>query len=866
MYDPQALGARCDICPLRRDRIGGPVPGQVNHGADIVIVGEAPGKQEVMKDRPFVGASGIELMEALATVGLRRRDCTYLNALPCQPPKNKARHGKSDLNAYLLQCRSRKLPSPVECCRDRLYTEVLATRATQIIAAGEHAAVLLSGLNTNIGRLRGRPQEVELEGVALKVMPIWHPAFILRNRAMRPRMREDLARAIRFFEDRLLWKDFNRLYDPTIRDIIDFVSQDAVYWPWDTETTIAERSPRDKRIKLLQLGHPETRTAMVVPFELEGGLKVYGTNGMRRVREIIAEVLTDGRLLLGWNSAYFDRMVAEGNFEVTPANALDLIQVHKLCYPNEPHDLEYVTSVFTDAPPWKADHAGQKGWASDDRKKRVEYAATDVIVLQDIAPALVERADELGFLDKTRFIPEMSLLELDHWMSDCAVRFHDVGMFVLEEARAKIQAEVEKDLYGDPDDPKSIGLLGKIRRVTRKWGFREFNPNSHVQVLDLLYDKWDLRPLGWTDGGAPSVAEEHLIRHIIDDAERLGTERVQCLHDIRHYRVRRNKNLGTYIWKFARSHKDTWVGRDGRVHPDVRAHVVLSGRYAFGSPALQQMPFAYRTFFGAEPGRLMFGADMAQFHPRIFANLWKIPALQQAAAEGDIYLPAARAIFDGRDNSAAFDKLPGHPEAPGAPWKGQAKKARKFAKEFLLSFAYGAKSSTMWVNLLYSEDDDGNLALAHLQKSDVDRYRDKTLEAMPEFESGWQGEVDMAMRNAESNNGIPWLADPLVGRRREFPNGPDLDYNDMTNFRTLACESAIMHKATIRALEEIPWLKWGPGTGFVMQVHDQLSGEAPADQAEWAAQVVAEAMNIRVPGWDTTFHGDPTTGPTWADA
>lgn len=75
----------CDLCKTRTNA----VPGKGNGNADIIFVGEAPGKNEDMRGEPFVGAAGKKLSEALAHAGVSRDDIYITNVVKCRPPKNR---------------------------------------------------------------------------------------------------------------------------------------------------------------------------------------------------------------------------------------------------------------------------------------------------------------------------------------------------------------------------------------------------------------------------------------------------------------------------------------------------------------------------------------------------------------------------------------------------------------------------------------------------------------------------------------------------------------------------------------------------------------------------------------------------------
>ena len=76
---------KCNLCSTRKNA----VPGEGNVNADIVFIGEAPGKNEDLHGRPFVGAAGKKLDNALENSGLARNDVYITNIIKCKPPKNR---------------------------------------------------------------------------------------------------------------------------------------------------------------------------------------------------------------------------------------------------------------------------------------------------------------------------------------------------------------------------------------------------------------------------------------------------------------------------------------------------------------------------------------------------------------------------------------------------------------------------------------------------------------------------------------------------------------------------------------------------------------------------------------------------------
>lgn len=137
-YDPEAHGAKCSICPLRSKRS---VPPEGPDDPDLVIVGEAPGYQEEIKRRPFIGPSGNFLNDALRQIGASRSRIWITNTLLCRA-EVPGMQGKAafDLDSYFawlgrtnkerrqkakkMKAEPDLIASPLECCKPRLDAEI----------------------------------------------------------------------------------------------------------------------------------------------------------------------------------------------------------------------------------------------------------------------------------------------------------------------------------------------------------------------------------------------------------------------------------------------------------------------------------------------------------------------------------------------------------------------------------------------------------------------------------------------------------------------------------------------------------------------------------------------------------------------
>jgi uracil-DNA glycosylase len=173
-----ATVATCTRCPLHATALN-PVPGEGNHSADFMVVGEAPGATEDETGRPFVGAAGQLLTRILAAVNLSRDDVFIANVLKHRPPGNR-----------------NPLPNEVAACSPYLLRQIELVRPKVILAVGTFAAQTLLGTKATIGQLRA--QVHQFHGVPLVVT--YHPAALLRNPNWRRPTWEDVQLARRVFD------------------------------------------------------------------------------------------------------------------------------------------------------------------------------------------------------------------------------------------------------------------------------------------------------------------------------------------------------------------------------------------------------------------------------------------------------------------------------------------------------------------------------------------------------------------------------------------------------------------------------------------------------------------------------------------
>ncbi len=167
--------SECTLCPLAETRTK-VVFGAGDADADLMFIGEAPGAEEDRRGLPFVGRAGGLLNELLAEIGLDRDSVFIANTLMCRPPGNRDPQ-----------------PDELDSCRPYLLDKVRLIEPKVIATLGNFATKLITGDQTGITKVRGRPQTHRLGERTVRVFPILHPAAALRTPRLRETMSEDFA-------------------------------------------------------------------------------------------------------------------------------------------------------------------------------------------------------------------------------------------------------------------------------------------------------------------------------------------------------------------------------------------------------------------------------------------------------------------------------------------------------------------------------------------------------------------------------------------------------------------------------------------------------------------------------------------------
>lgn len=167
----------CTLCPLHEGRTR-VVPGYGDPNADILFIGEAPGKNEDEQGLPFVGRSGKYLDELLAGIGLSREHVFIANVVKCRPPDNRD-----------------PFPNEIEACNPYLQRQIETIDPLVIATLGRYSMGMFFK-NAKISKIHGDPKFDDKRAY----YPLYHPAYVLRNGSERPAMERDFAGLLKTVE------------------------------------------------------------------------------------------------------------------------------------------------------------------------------------------------------------------------------------------------------------------------------------------------------------------------------------------------------------------------------------------------------------------------------------------------------------------------------------------------------------------------------------------------------------------------------------------------------------------------------------------------------------------------------------------
>ena len=170
----RTIALACTKCRLSKTRTQ-VVYGVGNPHADLMFIGEAPGRDEDLKGEPFVGRAGQLLTDIIKAMKLTRDDVYIANVIKCRPPENRNPE-----------------PDELDACRPFIQRQIELIQPKVIVTLGKFALQSLTGRAYAISAARG--QWTEYNGI--KVMPTYHPAYLLRTPSAKKDVWQDMKKVM----------------------------------------------------------------------------------------------------------------------------------------------------------------------------------------------------------------------------------------------------------------------------------------------------------------------------------------------------------------------------------------------------------------------------------------------------------------------------------------------------------------------------------------------------------------------------------------------------------------------------------------------------------------------------------------------
>jgi uracil-DNA glycosylase family 4 len=648
---PKAPYAKCHQCPLAKRQL---CPSSIPAGASMIVIGEAPGTEEIIERTPFVGDSGKVLQGTLTYIGVDWSRVAKTNAVLCRP-----------------------LPSegtPIEAvhaCADRLAYDLRCANTSTVIAAGNIAAYAMdrlagrvsgSGIMARAGETydyndvivddavyAGGDQRIALHNRRYKYTTVVNPAFLLRNDEYAPQYIRQLERAV----------------NPLPRDFdINKVTY-ALMTPENKARIIQYLASFDRGAPMafdvetddLQWYDTESRSAaplLCLVITLEDWRSVIIPVDMLRdpaVRDIVDICFNEYHIIT--QNGKFDQNVMSAreamSFEIND----DTMLMHYALYELGSHGLKELATEYLGAPDYERwyvdDWFNAHGIKKIDRRYSLlppenlyKYAAIDgVVTLQLwrifkpelIAKGLHEYPYTKVLLEVANTLPtiEQTGIGIDRdQLNSASIEFQKDLAAIEAEMTAMIAPLVAKL----PDTSELKRLMRGKRKAERNT--YTYNPRSNPQTSAILYDLLDLK----------------LTKRLIKPTgTNTGKEALEALPDhdfinlLRHHR-RVAKMFDTYIASIQRR-----VTPAGILHVDFRLTGTEIGRLSAsnGDHGIPRPDDYYgaviRSAFTADPNdddEVLVAADYSQAELRAFAHLANVKFLIEKYAAGqDVHTETA---------------------------------------------------------------------------------------------------------------------------------------------------------------------------------------------------------------------------------
>lgn len=607
--------------------------------ANIALIGEAGGEEEVKYGKPFVGRAGRHLDSLLNNSGVNRSSLYISNVIKIRPPHN-------DVSIYIkYNSKTRRVitTAAYDEYEKYLYGELKSVKANVLVAVGNISLYALTR-KWQVTKWRGSILKGIAEVDGRKVIPIIHPAAALRKFEYNYRISADLRRIL----DQSTFPEINlpkRKYiiKPSLDQVLQYIHicSDESPVSFDIEVSAGE-------VSCISLAYKGDE-GISIPFIWESEY-YFSELEEAMIWTKIAELLENPGIIKNAQNGVFDSGFLFNKYGIRVSEMDDTMIQHGILYPDLPKGLDFITSVQTLEPYYKDDGKFRKHQPNATDADHAVYNAKDSVIVAEVSPKLMSYLDRQG--NRNSYELQKRLIPILVYMQSNGIRMDVDGLKI-----AKKKAMETRDLAKQALGELTEGVIN--------------NPASVPQLKKYFYNILDIPPIrakGSITTDDAAMKKISLMGHKAADLVML---------------YRHNKTLSSQFFGVV-------LGDDGRLRSSMNPVGTVNLRLSSSTDIIsgegtniQNQPHVMDKYMLADEGYLLYNIDLAQAETRIVAYTAPEPKMIEAFELGkDVHRLTASAIFgkppeeigDDRNNPCSF---------------GNGKRTERFwGKESDHSFAY----------------------------------------------------------------------------------------------------------------------------------------------------------------------------------
>jgi len=579
------------------------VKGEGPKNPKLAFIGEQPGKTELRVGRPFVGPAGREFDACLAMAGVVRSDHYITNVI---------KDYDHSIDHYIKLKGTPRTLNDGDLYIDYLKQELFDIKPQMAVALGGISAWALTG-RQGITKWRGSIVESTLIP-GLPVALTLHPATILPPKNVylnKYLISYDIKKALRVLENGSRDSDIPVNITPTLREAVEFLSwilEHDEHYPIESVDFDIEVI----RENVTCLAFTFKERSMCIPF-VNGAGDRYSLEEETALWKLIANILENEKIAKRGQNLVFDSSFLLRRYGIKISGPInDTMIAQKISYPDFRAGLDFITSVHTDMPYYKAE--GKKYMKFGGSYENFwTYNALDTIATARAFPRIYEELAKQGNIET--YQRQVGLIPPLTYMTERGIKIDLPGMTT---EAGETSAQVKK-------------LEAELKELTGT----DLNPRSPTQLKEYFYKTLKHKP--YLKDGKPTTDETAMKR-----LARKGVKEADLI--LEHRRL--SKRLGVYL-----NHSN--VDPDGRYRSSYNPVGAETGRLSsskniFDTGGNQQnWPHDLLRYMVADEGYLYFSFDLSQIENRIVAYVGRVVEMIEAFEQGiDMHRLTASRIFD----------------------------------------------------------------------------------------------------------------------------------------------------------------------------------------------------------------------------